>query len=165
MIRYDPNKFIKKLAPENKIEKLITPRLGFKRSVFKTLANADFIDKNKVLDVVLKTINNYNKRAAQAGIDGDKLDEKKIEKLLSSNPKQLVQRVQNAIVWQVSQEIKEKYKGEYYIWLPSDADEPDPEHQLNYGKKFQIGVGEQPQDRYGCKCGMDILVNETELKI
>ena len=57
------------------------------------------------------------------------------------DPKLLIQRVQNELVFQISNEIKGKYNGEFYEWLPSDASEPDPEHQLNYGKVFQIGSG------------------------
>lgn len=79
--------------------------------------------------------------------------------------KQAIQRIQNNAVFEIAQSIKENYSGESYEWLPSDADEPDPEHQLNYGKIFQVGVGEMPGDRYGCKCGMNILVKETKLTL
>lgn len=68
-------------------------------------------------------------------------------------------------MFQVAGEIKDRYEGEFYIWLPSDAEEPDPEHQLNYGKKFQVGEGEMPGDRFGCRCGMEILVPETKLDL
>ncbi len=82
-----------------------------------------------------------------------------------NDKKLLVNRVQNSMVKQIAVSIKEEYLGEFYIWLPSDAMEPDPEHQLKYGKRFQIGKGEMPGDRDGCKCGMDILVKEKELEL
>jgi hypothetical protein len=66
---------------------------------------------------------------------------------------------------EIAKDIKRNYKGEYYIWLPSDAENPDPFHQLNYGKKFKIGRGEMPGDRYGCRCGMEVLVEETILDV
>jgi hypothetical protein len=72
--------------------------------------------------------------------------------------KLLVNRVQNNIVFQIKEEIADAYAGEFYEWLPSDAETPDPIHQLNYGSTFQIGVDEMPGDRYGCRCGMNILV-------
>ena len=165
MIVYDPEKILKQIAPETKIKKLISPQLGFKKSVFKTLFNADFIDKKEVQNVALKAIRSYNKRAALAGAEGTKDDEKKLEKQLATNPKLLIQRVQNAVLWQVKEEIKSKYKGELYEWLPSDANEPDPEHQLNYGEIFEIGVGEMPQDREGCRCGMRILTDDEKLEL
>jgi len=83
-------------------------------------------------------------------------------------PKQLIQRVQNEIVFQVSQRIQEKYEGQRGRWLPSSADEPDPEHQLNYGKEYIIGEGingEEPGDRFGCQCGVEILTDKTELEL
>lgn len=84
---------------------------------------------------------------------------------IKKNPKQLIQRVQNEIIFQVKERIKEKYDGEKYEWLPSDADEPDPEHQLLYGTIRTVGVGEMPGDRYGCKCGMRILTDEEKLNL
>lgn len=88
-----------------------------------------------------------------------------IKEEIIDNPKQLIQRVQNNIVNQIAGEIKDAYRGEYYKWLPSDAAEPDPIHQLKYGKRYQVGKGEMPGDRYGCRCGMFILVKETKLKL
>ena len=73
--------------------------------------------------------------------------------------------MQNETVFQIGQEIKAEYEGEFYEWLPSDAEEPDPLHQLNYGQVFRIGDGEQPGDRYGCRCGMNILVPEKKLEL
>ncbi len=40
---------------------------------------------------------------------------------------------------------------------------PDAEHKKKYGKRYQLGKGEKPGDRYGCKCGMDIHVKESKL--
>jgi hypothetical protein len=76
-----------------------------------------------------------------------------------------VARVQNAVVYEIAQDIKDQYRGEFYEWLPSDAETPDPIHQLNYGKKFQMGKGEMPGDRYGCRCGMNVLVSESTLSL
>ena len=51
-------------------------------------------------------------------------------------------------------------------WLPSHADEIDPQHARNYGKQMtkeqalQLGLG----TRYGCKCGMKILTDVDQTK-
>lgn len=156
-IVYDPKKLLNKIAPDDKIAKLIKKGdVSLKKTALKFVDQIEFLDKKAVAKTALKTIKDYRKRIKD---DGD------IKTELLSDPKQLIQRVQNSLVFQVSQEIKSKYKGERYEWLPSDADEPDPEHQLNYGKIFFVGEGEMPNERIGCRCGMRILVNETELEL
>ena len=156
MIKYDPSKLLRKVAPDRKIEKALTGKLSLKKSALAFTSEFDFLDEKSIARVALKTIKGYKKRAKG---DPDLKSE------LLDDPKQLIQRVQNEVVFQVATEIKDRYSGEFYVWLPSDADEPDPEHQLNYGKKFQVGVGEMPGDRYGCRCGMEILVDDTKLDL
>lgn len=159
-IVYDPTKLLKKIAPEKKIEKLLTKDLSLKRTALSFIDDVDFIDKKNVTATALKVVKSYKARLKEE--EGPKSE---VKEEIKQDPKLLIQRVQNEVVLQVSEAIKEKYQGEFYIWLPSDADEPDPEHQLNYGKKFQIGDGEQPGDRYGCRCGMEILVDEEKLSL
>jgi hypothetical protein len=157
LITYDPNKLLSSIAPRSKIKRLTAKgRLSLKKTALSFIDAIDFINRDEVSRVALETIKDYQKRAK-----GDP----KLRKELLRNPKQLIQRVQNAVVAQVSTEIKNKYQGEKYEWLPSSANEPDPEHQLKYGKIFTVGVGEMPGDRYGCKCGMRILTSEETLKL
>ena len=104
----------------------------------------------------LNVVKHYEKQVRKTGEN---------PKAVLGDKKLMVARVQNAIVQQVSKEIREAYRGEAYKWLPSDAAEPDPIHQLNYGKVFNVGEGEQPGDRFGCRCGMQILVKETKLAL
>lgn len=156
MIKYEPSKLIRKIAPEKKIEKLLRGNLTLKKAALSFTEDFDFLDEKAITRVALKTIKGYKKRV--------KLDPDLKEDLLA-DPKQLIQRVQNEVITQVAEEIREKYAGEFYVWLPSDADEPDPEHQLNYGEKFQVGVGEMPGDRFGCRCGMEILVSDSSLNL
>lgn len=156
MIKYEPSKLLKKIASRVKIKRLLKQNVSLKRTALSFVDQFDFLDKKSVLKVALKTIKGYKERIkADPEIKSDLLDD----------PRQLIQRVQNEVVLQIGDEIKDRYAGEFYIWLPSDADEPDPEHQLNYGKKFQVGDGEQPGDRFGCRCGMQILVPETKLEL
>jgi hypothetical protein len=155
-IVYLPNQLLKKIAPKKKIANLVSSNASLKKTALSFVDDIDFIDKKSVSKVALKTIKGYKDRIK---------DDPDLKKNLIKDPAQLVQRVQNEVVLQVSESIKEEYSGEFYIWLPSDADEPDPEHQLKYGKKYKIGVGEMPGERYGCKCGMEILVKETKLDL
>ena len=166
-IIYDPKSLLKKIAPEAKIKRMVTEKVTLKRAALSFVDATGFIDKKSVSKVALKTIASYQERIAkeqaQAGLDkaaGDAL-----EKEILADPKQLIQRVQNEVIFQVKESSKENYDGATYEWLPSDAEEPDPEHQLNYGKIFVIGQGEMPGDRIGCRCGMNILVQQTKLNL
>lgn len=161
MILYDPSEMLKKISPASKIKKLLSKRLSVKRAALSFVDNIDFIDKAKVATVALKAVRNYKERLSDLEGKEKTLERKDITK----NPKLLIQRVQNAVVTQIKDEIKEKYAGEKYEWLPSDADEPDPEHQLKYGQIFTIGQGEMPGDRFGCRCAMRILTKDDELKL
>ena len=124
--------------------------------VAKQIQQSNQQSKKSVSRVALKTIKGYR---ARIKADGDVKDE------IIDDPKLLINRIQNEVILQISGEIKDAYHGEQYEWLPSDADEPDPEHQLNYGKVFTVGDGEMPGDRYGCRCGMNILVPENKLDL
>jgi hypothetical protein len=155
-IKYEPSKLIRKIAPRSKVAKLVTSRLTLKKAALSFVSEFDFLDKQAIARVALKAIKSYKTRVKE---DPD------LRADLVDDPALLVQRVQNEVVTQIAGEIRDNYAGEFYIWLPSSAEEPDPEHQLNYGQKFQVGDGEQPGDRYGCQCGMEILVDGSTLEL
>jgi hypothetical protein len=152
----DPKKILSRIAPKTKIKRLLTRNLTVNKAVLSFLSDADFISKTDIAKTALKVIRQYKDTARQ---NDETLKE------VSGDKKLLVARVQNAIVQQVSNEIRDTYRGEAYRWLPSDANEPDPEHQLNYGKVFYVCEGEMPGDRYGCRCGMELLVPEKKLSL
>lgn len=164
-IIYDPKKILRKIAPDSKVEKLLSKKLTLKKAALSFIDDIDFIDKKNVADVAMKTIKAYKKRIKTERKEASASDAADLKDEILDDPKMLINRVQNEIITQVADGIKDKYDGEFYEWLPSDADEPDPEHQLNYGETFQVGVGEMPGDRYGCRCGMRILVAEDELAL
>lgn len=162
-IIFDPKNMLKKIAPIRKIEKLVSGRVSVKRTALSFLDDVEGIDKDQVLDVALKTVKGYRKRIRAAGDDSSVVREEILD-----DPKQLVQRVQNELVFQMHEGIKRNYGGQKARWLPSDADDPRPEHQLNYGKTYTIGEGingVEPGDEYGCKCGVEILTDETKLDL
>lgn len=162
---------LKKVAPVSKIKRMVTSNFSVKRTILATIGSDDFpIDKGSVAKIARKTLKSYEERAAkaavEAGMETSGFDEMKKE--LLGDPKQLIQRVQNEVVWQVHQGIQQKYAGQKARWLPSDSEEPRPTHQANYGKVYTIGEGingEEPGDAPGCKCGVEILVDETQLDL
>lgn len=178
-ITWDPKKMLKEIAPEAKIKRLVTRNLTLKKTALSFVdAAADdglgVLNKKAVGKIALKTIKGYRERIAAEAVSesGEVIDAARaaaaadaLEASILADPKQLIQRVQNELVFQISKGIRDQYSGEKYEWLPSDAEEPDPEHQLNYGKVFTIGEGEMPGERIGCRCGMEILVKQTELQL
>lgn len=166
MIHYDPKKLLKKIAPQSKIERLLKGNVSLKKTALSFVDSVDFLDRKKVTEVALNVVDSYQKRIAKAQAEtGERSAGTEIKNEILDDPKLLIQRVQNEVIWQVKEEIKKSYSGEPYEWLPSSANEADPEHALNYGKIFIVGEGEMPGDRDGCQCGMNILVKETQLDL
>ena len=162
-IIFDPRNMLKRIAPVRKVEKILSGRVTVKKTALSFLDDVEGIDKGQVLDVALKTVKGYKERIKAAGEDAGDLKGEILD-----DPRQLIQRVQNEIVFQMHEGIKRNYGGQKARWLPSDADEPRPEHQLNYGKEYIIGEGidgVEPGDEYGCKCGVEILTDETQLDL
>lgn len=155
MITYLPTLVLKRVAKKKAIQNLVTAELTLNKAAVKTLANSDLLSQKKITEIALRVINGYKKKYK---------DTKNLSETLNDK-KKMVQEVENAAIFEISKDIKTSYRGEFYIWLPSDAEKPDPLHQLNYGQKFQVGKGEMPGDRYGCRCGMQILVDETRLDL
>lgn len=141
--------------------------MNIKRQALAFLDDAPFIDKSEVTETALKTVSGYKKRVKKER-DIDSSRGSRLQRQIAASPKQLVQRIQNQVIFQINEKIKKKYKGKLARWLPSDAEEPDPLHQLNYGVTYIVGEGingEEPGDREGCKCGVEILVDETSLDL
>lgn len=156
-IKVEPSKIISRLASNRKIKRLFASKgVSLNRAALSFIKEIDFVDTKDITQVALRVIQEYRKR-----LKGDAEAKKKIKK----DPKLLIHRVQNEVVSQLSQGIRKQYAGKKYRWLPSDAEVPDPQHQLKYGKVYTVGVGEMPGDRYGCRCGMEILVDDDKLKI
>ena len=162
-ISYRPAKLLQQIAPATKIRRLVTGKLTLNKAVLAVISDADFISKTTILDTALKVIRFYKAKFKDQKAEGLSIKDASAEAI--NEKKLMVSRVENSILYQVSQEIGDTYRGEFYIWTPSTAAEPDEEHMLNYAKKFQIGDGEMPGERYGCQCGMDILVNEDKLSL
>lgn len=162
---FDPSKELQRLGVKKKVHRLISSKLSLKKAVLATISNVKFdLDIKQIEKVALKTLKSYRDRLKKQDSD----DRVELKEEILSNPKLLVQRVQNAVVFQIHEEIKQKYRGEKARWLPSDAEEPRPEHQLYYGKVYTIGEGingVEPGDKPGCKCGVEILTQDESLEL
>lgn len=68
-------------------------------------------------------------------------------------------RVENDLLYENALNMEATHKGRHFIWLPSDAREPRHSHMLRYGKVFEVGNNELPENdnfpgkAFGCKCG------------
>ena len=170
-IIFDPKAMLKKVAPKAKIKRMVKGNFGLKRSILANIGTDEIpIDNGSLAKVARDTLMGYQQRVAKEVVENDfeTAAGDSLAKEILADPKQLIQRVQNEVVYQVHQGIKTKYAGQKARWLPSDAEEPRPEHQKNYGKVYTIGEGidgVEPGDEYGCKCGVEILTDETQLDL
>lgn len=162
-IRYHPKRLLKRFAKKKAVEKLVSRDLTLNKAAVSTLAKTGILKKKTLETIAIKVIKGYRKRYGDERKAGASVAE--AQETAIAGKDLMVHRVQSAAVHEISKEIKSQFRGEFYVWLPSEANEPDPLHQLNYGLTFQLGVGEQPGDRYGCLCGMEILVDQTQLQL
>jgi len=158
---FDPKKLLKEIAPASKIKKLINNKLSLNRAMLSMFSDIKFIKKKDITSTVLTAVKQYKAKYRGLIKEGESKTKALAETL--NEKKMLINNVQNTVVYNISTQIKDKYEGEFYRWLPSDAMEPRPEHALNYGKVFKVGEGEQPGEAFGCRCGMEILTPEKDL--
>lgn len=166
-VEVKPSSLARRMAPKKVIEKLVTQKLTVNRTAVTMLARSVPMGERTLTSIAIKVINDYKKKFRSERRQGGSIREA-TEEALAGKAK-MVQRVRDSVTVEITEEIKSQYHGEFYEWLPSSANEPDPEHQLNYGKRFQLGKGDRngddPGDRFGCQCGMRILVNESRLSL
>ncbi len=162
-IKYEPSKLIKKLKLDERSLDLMTPNLAINRSALKAISEFGVLPRSTAETVALKVIKEYKAKASDLRAEGATKAEAIDEAI--NNGKKLQARVQSAVLFEQTQVIQKAYRGEFYKWLPSTAANPRDEHIPNYGKTFQLGVGDDngddPGDLYGCQCGMEILTDDT----
>lgn len=162
-IKYEPSKLLKKLKLDERALDLMTPNMAINRSAVKALAEFGVLPRETAENVALKVIKEYKAKAAQLRAEGATKAEAMEE--AANDGKKLRARVQSAVLHEQTNLIKRAYRGEFYEWLASTAETPREEHIQNYGKIFQLGVGDDegndPGDLWGCQCGMRILTDDT----
>lgn len=149
MTRFYPDKYLDEVMPGGIAKNgLLYGNLSIKQRYAKALYKAAGKEGKALKETIAKTVSFYAQK--EGALNDQAL---------------LTQRIENFLVWNKVQEEKASHKGQPYRWLPSDAQNPDPDHQLNYGKIFYEGDGhEMPGERYGCRCGIEWLDVETAFK-
>lgn len=162
-IRYQPKKVLKKMAPDKVVEKLVTKNLTVSKTAVTLLERSSILSKKELQRVALKVVKDYKKtyrdELAAGATKADALED------TLNKRRRMVQRIKNATVAEITTRVKQRYRGEWYTWLPSTAKSPDAKHRRKWNKRYRIGKGEQPGDRIGCQCGMEIHVDESSLDL
>jgi len=162
MAVFYPDKFKKKVLPKGFFsDNLLNKEFSLKKKAMQALILAN-VNKKDLQNTVLKVAKVYENKIDSLEDDG--LPRTRATLLAKHGEKLLRQRIESLVVYSEIQRIKENNEGKYYRWLPSGAEDPDPEHQLLYGDIFLMGEGDSdgnmPGERYGCQCGMEILSND-----
>lgn len=163
MIFY-PDQYKKQVLPKGFFAKdlLAKKNLTLKQNAIQALLISTDLEKKELAETVAGVVNVYQNKIDDLREEG--LPKAKASVIAKGNEQLLKQRIENLVVFSKVLQIKKENKGKFYKWLPSGANEPDPEHQLLYGKTFPVGEGDDqgnmPAERYGCQCGMEILDSE-----
>lgn len=163
MIEVNPNVILKKVRPKGGFRKLITQGLTVNKAALRAVSRLGFIQESSITETTLKVIRTYKKNERKLTKEG--LSKSSALRQSFNSGKLIESRIENSVVYEMSKAIEERYSGLWFEWMPSDAETPDPEHQLKYGKKFKIGRDEIPGERFGCRCGMRILTPEETLEL
>ena len=163
--RFDPQTWLKRVFPKG-IEKsgLLNDKLEIKKTYLKALVRATAVSQRKLTQEIYKTVDFYVEKEERLKAQGVKA----FKQEALNGQALLTERIKNFLVYSEVQAQKTAHKGRMYRWLPSSAKEPDPEHQLLYGKVFREGEGDKeghmPGERWGCQCGIEWLDDEEAFK-
>lgn len=150
------------MTSKKKLASLVTNDFRINRTVLNQVYKELNLPKEQLEEIVLSVLKKY-KEAYEDNLET--MDKTEAKEEAFNGKKNLVNRISNDVLYEASSNVKAKFNGVKFRWLPSDAENPDPLHQLKYGKVFRLGEDEAPQDRYGCKCGMEILDGKKETTI
>lgn len=162
----DPTRMLKKLAPRAAIKRIVSTgghRIAVKKAALRSVSDMGIVSDKDLADTVLGVVKQYKEKYSDLRDTGASATEALDESVGEADL--LINRVQNLVVYNIQAKVRENYDGEQYEWLPSDSEEPRPEHQLYYGTARTVGVGLMPGEEYGCRCGARLLVDETTLNL
>lgn len=153
-----PDVFLKKALPKNFWERgLLTRDVNPKQTIIKAVVTSTAVTKRELDGTYRRAIEFYDNKI-------EKLKDEGVRKYKSEalhGERLLRARIHQLIIYNEVQELKKEHKGKRYRWLPSGAHHPEPEHQLLYGKVFNVGEGDKdgnmPGERWGCQCGIEWL--------
>lgn len=162
---YNPNKLLAEVFPKNFFSgKILTSGLELKKDIMQAVLKSSLMNEREVSSTVYKVVEVYNNKIEKL----KKLGEKSYKKMALNGEKLMKNRLENAVLFNEITQLKNEHEGQFYRWLPSSAKEPEPEHQLLYGKIFKVGEGDKdgnmPTERYGCRCGIEFLSEPQKIK-
>ncbi len=161
MAKIYPNTILKKALPDGFFdEDLLTKKnLSLKQKAMQALILGTQASKRDINHLVLGVATIYQNKIDDLTDGG--VPKAKASVMAKDGEKLLQQRITSLVLYSEVQSIKKDNEGEKYRWLPSSSENPDPEHQLLYGKVFDVGEGDSegnmPMERWGCNCGMETL--------
>lgn len=150
-----PRDYAKKVLPKGFWRRTLTNnKFGMKRQSLKALTTARAIDGRAIKETIYNTLEEYELKYRALRKEGvsshDAFSEAVNDEAL------LKQRIENAVVYDKVQDLRVKYKGKRFRWLPSGAKVPRAEHQLKYGKIYNVDDVEYlPGEEWGCDCGAE----------
>lgn len=161
---YNPEQYLRLVFPKGFFSgKILNNELELKQAMMSALIKSAGISKRDVDETVYKVVDKYVKKIKELKEEGEKSYKKKA----LNNEVLLKNRLENLVLYNEVNKLKKEHEGQYYRWIPSSAEEPDPEHQLLYGKIFKVGEGDKdgnmPTERYGCRCGIEFLGDKKEV--
>ena len=150
-----PDRFLKKIFPKSfYTTELVSRGFSMKKIAKRYLQKAYLVAGNDLNESIDGVLDQYAQKAMD--LKADRV--RGFFKDAVNNDSLLRNRIENVVIFAEVQNLKQEHDGQYYEWLPSDSENPDPEHQLLYGKIFKVGDGDNegnmPSERYGCRCGI-----------
>ena len=158
--KFYPDRFLKQVMPKSFYsQNLVDKDFDLKKNALKAINRTRTITGRPIDTTVYNVLSQYEQKYKGLIADGESSTQAFNEAV--NNSALLRQRIEQAVVYDEIQNLKTQHAGEFYRWLPSSAANPDPEHQLLYGKIFRVGEGDKngnmPGERYGCQCGIEWL--------
>lgn len=158
--KFYPDRFLKQVMPKSFYsQNLVDKDFDLKKNALKAINRARTITGRPIDTTVYNVLSQYEQKYKGLIADGESSTQAFNEAV--NNSALLRQRIEQTVVYDEIQNLKTQHTGEFYRWLPSGAANPDPEHQLLYGKIFRVGDGDKngnmPGERYGCQCGIEWL--------
>lgn len=165
--KFYPDRFLKQVMPKSFYsQNLVDKDFDLKKNALKAINRARTITGRPIDTTVYNVLSQYEQKYKGLIAEGESSTQAFNEAV--NNSALLRQRIEQAVVYDEIQNLKTQHAGEFYRWLPSSAANPDPEHQLLYGKIFRVGDGDKnhnmPGERYGCQCGIEWIDSDTAFK-
>lgn len=160
--KFYPDRFLKQVMPKSFYsQNLVDKDFDLKKNALKAINRARTITGRPIDTTVYNVLSQYEQKYKGLIAEGESSTQAFNEAV--NNSALLRQRIEQAVVYDEIQNLKTQHAGEFYRWLPSSAANPDPEHQLLYGKIFRVGDGDKngnmPGERYGCQCGIEWITD------